>query len=152
MKLSQRFPGISTLGSQSGFALFVGLAILLLLSLIGITAMQSTTMQEKMAGNYKVQHEAFQATETAVVTGETVLQDMITAADINPLFIVSNNVPWSTLASTVPTAVSVQEGKVNLNVSLKTNNSNNVYFYYVSAAGVGAKPGASAVLQTTYVH
>ena len=137
---------------QSGFALFIGMAILLLLSLIGITAMQGTTMQEKMAGNYKVQHEAFQATETSVVNGEIILQDVIQAADVNPLFLTSNQVPWSTLATTVPTANSVQKGKVNLNVSLKTNNSNNVYFYYVSAGGIGQKAGASAVVQTTYVH
>ncbi len=152
MKLQRRLPNSAMARQQSGFALFIGMAILLLLSLIGISAMQGTTMQEKMAGNYKVQHEAFQATETSVVNGEIVLQDVIKAADVNPLFLVSNQVPWSTLATTVPTVNSVQQGKVNLNVSLKTNNSNNVYFYYVSAGGIGQKAGASAVVQTTYVH
>lgn len=152
MKLQRCLSSGSMPRQQAGFALFIGMAILLLLSLIGITAMQGTTMQEKMAGNYKVQHEAFQATETSVVSGEIVLQDVIQAADVKPLFLISSQVPWSTLAATIPTANSVQQGKVNLNVSLKTNNSNNVYFYYVSAGGIGQKAGASAVVQTTYVH
>ncbi|GAA0705462.1 pilus assembly PilX family protein [Dokdonella soli] len=58
---------------QRGVALFVALIMLLLMSLIGITAMQVTVLQERMAGNFKVRHDGFEAGETLLGKGrETV--------------------------------------------------------------------------------
>lgn len=53
---------------QRGVVLFVGLIMLLLLTLIGITSMQVTLLQERMAGNFKIQHQAFEATEGLLKT------------------------------------------------------------------------------------
>jgi len=52
--------------NQQGAALVVGLIMLLLLTIIGLSAMQGTTMQEKMSGNMKDSAVALQAGEAAL--------------------------------------------------------------------------------------
>ena len=52
--------------SQHGSALIIGLIFLVLLTVVGITAMQTTTLEEKMAGNQRDRSVAFQAAETAL--------------------------------------------------------------------------------------
>ncbi len=60
----------ATCRHESGVALLVALVFLLMLSLIGVSAMQGTTMQEKMSGNLRDQHSAFNAAEAALREGE----------------------------------------------------------------------------------
>jgi type IV pilus assembly protein PilX len=55
---------------QRGAALFVGLMLLILLALIGIAGMQTSTLQERMAGNYRTQVLAFQNAETELRRAE----------------------------------------------------------------------------------
>jgi len=64
-----------TRNGQSGAVLFVSLIMLLVLSVIGVTAMQTTTLEEKMAGNLRDQTLAFQAAEAALREGETWLSN-----------------------------------------------------------------------------
>ena len=52
--------------TQGGSALIVALVFLLVMTLIGTTAMQGTTQQERMAGNYLDRMMAFQAAEGAL--------------------------------------------------------------------------------------
>jgi len=49
--------------SQSGAALIIGMVMMLLLTIIGLSAMQGTVMQEQMAGNLRDKELAFQAAE-----------------------------------------------------------------------------------------
>lgn len=56
--------------SQRGATLIISLLLLLVLTLIGVTAMQATALQEKMAGNMRNQNLAFQAAEAALRAGE----------------------------------------------------------------------------------
>ncbi|WP_411728113.1 PilX N-terminal domain-containing pilus assembly protein [Methyloglobulus sp.] len=60
----------SSLTQQSGAVLAIGLFMLLLLTLIGITGSQVTTLEEKMAGNSRDQNVAFQSAEGALRAGE----------------------------------------------------------------------------------
>lgn len=55
---------------QQGAVLVVGLLILLLLTLIGTSAMQGTSMQERMSGNMRDRNLAFQAAEAALREAE----------------------------------------------------------------------------------
>jgi len=55
---------------QSGSALVIALVFLLLMTLIGVTAMQTTTLQERMAGNERDRNLAFQAAEAALREAE----------------------------------------------------------------------------------
>jgi len=59
---------------QSGSALIISLVFLLVLTVLSVAAMQGTTMQERMAGNYRENNEAFQAAEAALRTGERYLE------------------------------------------------------------------------------
>lgn len=55
--------------NQRGVVLIVGLIFLVLLTMIGITAMQVTTMEERMAGNARDRSLAFQAAEAGLRNG-----------------------------------------------------------------------------------
>jgi type IV pilus assembly protein PilX len=56
--------------SQKGVALFVSLVFLLLLTIIGVSAMKSATLQEKMAGNTRFKTITFQYAEAGLREGE----------------------------------------------------------------------------------
>lgn len=66
----RRHPSRHTGMRQQGVALILALVFLLLLTLLGITALNTTSLEEKMANNVKDRNVAFQATETALVAGE----------------------------------------------------------------------------------
>ena len=68
-----RLHPVARLGQQRGTALILSLVFLLLLTILGVTAVSTSTLQEKMAGNMKDQNVAFQATETGLRGGETQL-------------------------------------------------------------------------------
>lgn len=56
---------------ERGSVLTISLVFLVLLTIIGITAMNFSTLEEKMAGNFKDQYLAFQAAESALKDAET---------------------------------------------------------------------------------
>ncbi len=56
--------------SQRGAALVISLIMLLVMTLIGITGMQTTVLEEKMAGNFKDKNVALQAAESALRDAE----------------------------------------------------------------------------------
>lgn len=55
---------------ERGVALVMALIFLLILTLIGVTAMSTTALEERMAGNLQDKNAAFQAAESALVAGE----------------------------------------------------------------------------------
>lgn len=55
---------------QRGVVLIVALVVLLVLSMLGISSMQGTVMEERMAGNMYDRNLAFQAAEAALRAGE----------------------------------------------------------------------------------
>lgn len=55
---------------QGGAALIISLIFLLLMTLIGVTSMQTTTLQERMAGNSRDRNLALQAAEAGLRQGE----------------------------------------------------------------------------------
>ncbi len=70
MNSAQQLTNSSPYQRQCGAVLFVSLIILLLMTIIGVSAMQNTTMQEKMAGNLRDANLAFQAAESALRDAE----------------------------------------------------------------------------------
>lgn len=60
--------------NQHGSALIVGLVVLLVLTVISTTGMQTTALEEKMAGNARSRDLAFQAAESALRAGEAMLK------------------------------------------------------------------------------
>lgn len=57
--------------SQRGAVLIISLIFLLVLSLIGVSSMQGTSVQELMSGNLRDQYIAFNVSEATLLEGET---------------------------------------------------------------------------------
>ena len=65
------------LARQSGSVLIVSLVILLVLTLLGLSGMSNTVLQERMAGNLQESMSAFQAAEAGLRAGEIDVRDNI---------------------------------------------------------------------------
>lgn len=61
---------------QQGAVLAVALIFLLVLTLLGVSSMKSTLLEEKMAGNMRDQSLAFQAAEAALRDGEAFIETL----------------------------------------------------------------------------
>lgn len=60
----------NTKARQNGAVLFVALIMLLLLTIIGLTSIRGTSLQEGMAGNLREVNLSFQAAEAGLRAGE----------------------------------------------------------------------------------
>jgi type IV pilus assembly protein PilX len=69
---------------QRGTALVMTLIFLVLLTILGITAINISALEEKMAGNSKDQNLAFQAAETALRAGESWVGSTTSATALDP--------------------------------------------------------------------
>lgn len=168
------FPHSSPALHQRGAALMVSLILLLAMTLIGVTSMQSTTMQEKMAGNVQDINRSFQAAEAALREGE----EFLTAATlpdfddsgglyqaalwgVTPVWEVSGN--WTTTKSKVytglvgvakdpqyiieelPATVDMSGGGLAADEPLAE-----IGMYRVTAMGWGGSDTTVTIIQSTY--
>lgn len=168
-----------SVNNERGAVLIVSLMILVILTLLGITAMQTTTFQEKMAGNMRSREMAFQAAEAALRQGEAVLRaggvlDFKSVANNSGLYLApaaGKDPWWTTVAWDASDSVSIDrdiEGTVarpryiieELGVA-QTSTFKNIAAgtplpqlrnYRVTARGVGGTASAVAILQSTYVR
>jgi type IV pilus assembly protein PilX len=62
-------------GRQKGAILIFCLVFLLVLTMMGVTSMESAVLEERMAGNMQNQNAAFQAAETSLQAAESWLLD-----------------------------------------------------------------------------
>ena len=63
---------------QRGAVLIISMIILLLLTILGVTSMRTTQLEERMAGNARDRHIAFEAAEAALVDAEQFIQTIVT--------------------------------------------------------------------------
>jgi len=63
--------------NQSGSALIVSLSILLVLTILGISSLRTTSLEEKMAGNSRDAQTAFEAAEAALREAELFIANSI---------------------------------------------------------------------------
>ena len=68
---------------QSGVTLIVSLVILVALTVLGVTSMQSTRTEISMAGNQRETGLMFQAAEVGLVTAEDFIETSTTNADFD---------------------------------------------------------------------
>lgn len=64
---------------EKGAVLVVGLVMVLLISIISVSAIRGSNLQEGMAGNMRERNLAFQASESALRVGESLVSDKVTA-------------------------------------------------------------------------
>lgn len=89
---------------QNGAVLFVALIVLILLTMLGLTAAQVTVLQERMSGNFRVQQLAFENAEGAMSAGRDKASDYLTAYDTIPdepkELDADSNSPWDSWLTT----------------------------------------------------
>lgn len=158
----------SEFSRQRGVALFVGLIMLLLMSLIGITAMQVTLLQERMAGNFKVRHDGFEVGETMLGNGRDIVRASPSSYGIN-CYAVGNCVslvtdlntslpnqapwvPWLTKEPTLPIA-SLKTLMYCPTCGAATLPPGGTALHYYSVAAIGGDPSGDAktALQGIYI-
>lgn len=66
---------------ESGAVLIVGLVMVLLISIIALSGIRSSNLQEAMAGNMRDRNSAFQAAETGLVSGEVLVDFRVAAPE-----------------------------------------------------------------------
>ena len=158
------------LAHQTGSVLIISLLFLLLLTLVGVTAMQSTTMEERMAGNTRDASLAFQASEAALREAEASLEQAVVgpfdgtnglyqpaAVGATPRWddaatnwqIWSGNLPG---VSQQPEYIIEEmppypdpDGSLEADAPLPE-----VQMYRITANGYGGNPNTQVTLQTTY--
>lgn len=83
MTVGRRFiPGLSVHHNR-GVALFISLVLLLVLTIIGVSAVQTTTLETRMARNEHDSLIAFQAAESALRDAEVLLEGLVNTAAFN---------------------------------------------------------------------
>ena len=77
MRSSRRFSRTSLPARrQEGVALFIALVVLLIITVLGISGLQTTTLEERMAASARDRDIAFQAAEAALAEGEVFVQGL----------------------------------------------------------------------------
>lgn len=80
MVTAMRKQDISLQNGQGGAALIVSLLLLLVMTIIGVTAMQTNILEEKMAGNDRDISLSLQAAEAALRAGEATIEGIVSPA------------------------------------------------------------------------
>ena len=178
VKVGQLYPSSQR---QNGAVLIISLFILLIMTLVGITSMSTTSLEEKMAGNMRDKNIALQASEAALEDGEGWLAALgaepadTTSCGSPPCDVwVLNVLPnlgdqsqswWQTNAreygaagtkdisdvSTDPYFVIEAQSYVRDNLDSGQNPPTGRPFYRVTAKGTGGTDDAKAILQSTFV-
>jgi len=70
--------------NQRGVALFISLVLLLVLTIIGVSAVQTTSLEERMARNTNDSVLAFESAEVALRTAESFLRNNVNTTALFP--------------------------------------------------------------------
>jgi type IV pilus assembly protein PilX len=159
---------------QQGVALIVALVFLLLMTVLGVAAIRTTTLEERMAGNLHDKNLAFQAAEAGLRAGEEFLQqaalpqfagsdgllqmqDEGGSADFWSSYAWGSNSKAVTLDDLDPPLAAQPRYVIEelpplpaADGSVKFGALPEVGFYRITARGVGGTADAVAILQTTY--
>lgn len=162
---------------QQGAVLVISLLLLLIMTLIGVTAMSTTSLEEKMAGNMRDKNVALQAAEAALEEGEAWLAVLgaqpaeTTACGSPPCDVwalnvlpdlssqsqswwVSNGREYSKSISDVKTEpyyILEAQSFVPDTLDMGQNPATGKSIYRVTAHGTGGSDDAQVILQTTFV-
>jgi len=147
---------------QRGAVLFVALMILILLTVLGLTAAQTSTQEERMAGNYLAHYRAFESAERRVSRGQADIQDASLAADTIPAEPVGvsrdGTLPWEPWLAQEPSAGELQT-RVRYCVACPQRRggvfgedpARKPRFYVLSGVDRDSSSDSVAIVQTIYV-
>jgi len=149
---------------QSGVVLPISMIMLLLLTLVSITASQVTGLEEKMAGNSKDSNLAFQAAEAALRAGEAATSGTPT------LYTGTQPIDWTNAAVTtysggtltgissaprytieaLPSTAGTATGAGGSLEAGAPPDSTSIAWYRITARGTGGTTDAVVILQSIY--
>ena len=159
------------LSSQRGAALVTGLIFMVMLTLLVVSAMRGTILEEKMSGNARDADLAFQSAEAALRAGEQVLNGAalptfaatgayLTVGIRNDAYWlsthnwVSNSVAYASVPSGTAAApryvIEELPAVPSAGSSKKAGPLPETGYYKVIARGVGGNPNTFRFVQTTY--
>lgn len=166
--------------SQHGAVLIVSLLILMVLTLLGVTGMRNTMLEEKMAGNSRDIQLAFNAAEAALRQAESYLQKASLPAFVaydgtntggyyQSDTTIWKNIDWSSVHDGSGTGMVLSTGTaaipgvaaqpavyieempaVTSGGSLEAGVALDFGMYRITARGVGGSDTAVAILQATF--
>ena len=171
----------TTLHQQSGIVLMLSLIFLILLTLLAISGMQGTILQERMAGNTRDRMLALEAAETALRTAADILgtpglpsgTGMYMTPSTSPAAAYTSTqqwdaYPWASAAATLATGTVsgvAQQPQYVIERMTTTAPSNGTQvtaiafgptaghgYFRITSRGVGATINASVILQEFYIR
>ncbi|MBR9830275.1 MAG: hypothetical protein GYB41_16845 [Oceanospirillales bacterium] len=137
---------------QDGATLLVAMIMLVLITIVGFSAMQTATVQERMTGNLRDKEVSFQAAEAALREQEAMLREALELPEL-----AEGASQYGDGASTDLSAVSGDpESQVekkyfiadSLDLGFKPQTGRDVY--RIEAKGFGQSDQAESVLETLY--
>jgi len=156
--------------NQSGVVLVISLIMLLLLTIIGVTAMQVNNLEEKMAGNARDQNIAFQAAESTLQEAESFILNNpnsdVTYSGANGLLDIADDEPtnffthsWSAADSTAaPNNYGLTEDpryiikRISGPIAGATADDPDRTYFKITARATGASAGTQIILQAHFVR
>ena len=160
---------------ESGTVLVIAMLTLAILSLIGVAATTSSSIEAEISGNDRVHKEAFFATEFGLTVGERVIQSLIKRQDFNEGTIVGhygegtqpawNALQWDssdsvTSVASVPTGLSYMAAQPQYTLEQRSYKRDNltlgigvptgVYQFNVTSRGRGSHVNAEVILHSVY--
>ena len=147
MQTNHTQPSVAARSRQQGAALVVGLVLLLVLTVIGISGMNTATMEIQMANSVQVQQDAFQLAENAIDVA-LATENYTTAGPRNvlPLGVPDYDRRALTIYTDINTGV---PGEAN---SAGVTGSMVAWHFQVTSTGQGPRNATAAHIQGFYVR
>ncbi|MFB3112123.1 MAG: PilX N-terminal domain-containing pilus assembly protein [Gemmatimonadales bacterium] len=147
-----KFEGYYALGSrhdQRGAVLVVGLIILMVLTVLGVSSMNTATLELTMTGNAQYHQEAFQAAETGIDISISRRDfNTITPAVVDPMPLDVGSSYYTEATSTFMENTPVPGSAFSMGVGA---GSVQAFHFDVVARGTGPRNAASVHNQSFYI-
>ena len=166
--------------NQRGSALIIALSILLVLTVLGVSAMRGSSLQERMAGNARDHQVAFESAETALRAAEDYITATIGTGDFSSTggtggkFLPrgSDDEAWKTEAYWASAATVTMPNNVSRDAQYiiqiidtdfgtsddintgsgyeNTGSGGSMRLYQITVRGYGVSPNSRVMLQSTF--
>jgi type IV pilus assembly protein PilX len=160
--------------NQEGVVLVLCLITLVLLTLIGVSATNTSQLEAEISGNDKTSKEAFYAAEVSLTAGENVVNSQLSRMDLNksatPGYYEGTQPAWDQLkwddpqaaavVNPIPSGLSkmstpphytIQERKFRRDsLTVGIGVTTGTYLFTVKGQGTGSSKAAQAVLESIY--
>ena len=166
-------------GNNHGSVLVIGLLALILLTLIGVSATTTSSIEVQIAGNDKASKEAFYAAEFGLSMGEQVVHGFSNRVDLNEDSVAGryaknaqpdwNLMSWNAADSTAVSTSALPQGLGKVatpprfvieernfirtgSLTIGTTQPTGIYLFNVTARGVGSNTNAEVILESVYAR